>query len=170
MRNRLVISLALGVLVAVLAAGVVGAQGLTDKGVSVDLGGGSSVTGEVLPACSNLRDDDGDGLVDLGDSGCSNPLDQDETNAAPPTTTTPTTPSVPTTPTDPTTTTDPGTTDSTSDPSDGTNTSTTGKDDPRDLPGTDDPFGSKGNDGEKDFSIKEDEGSVKDQQEIPTPE
>ena len=106
MRNRLVISLALGVLVAVLAAGV-----SAGKGVSVNLPGGSSVdTDQVLPACSNLRDDDGDGLVDLGDSGCSSPVDGDESNPAPPTTTTPTTP--------PTTTTPPPTTTTPTDPDD----------------------------------------------------
>jgi len=172
MRNRLVISLALGVLVAVLAAGVVGAQGVSGKGVSVDLPGGASVnTDQVLPACSNLRDDDGDGLVDLGDPGCSNPLDGDETNSAPPTTTTPTTPTVPSTPTDPTTTTDPGSSDNPTTTTDDSTTST-GKDDPRDLPGTKDPFGNKGGkkDDEMDFSVKDDDTSVKDEQAIPTPD
>ena len=87
MRNRLVISIVLGLLLAITAAGAVGAQ---SNGVSVDLPGGGNIDpGQVLPACSNLRDDDGDGAVDLGDPGCSNPLDGDETNAAtPPTTTT----------------------------------------------------------------------------------
>ena len=32
------------------------------------------------PACSNLADDDGDGAVDMGDPGCSGPLDGDESN------------------------------------------------------------------------------------------
>ena len=36
------------------------------------------------PACSNGRDDDGDGLVDLKDPGCSSPQDDDERNSAPP--------------------------------------------------------------------------------------
>ena len=167
MRNRLVISLALGVLVAVFAAGVVGAQS-TAKGVSVDLPGGSTVsTDQVLPACSNLRDDDGDGLVDLGDAGCSNPLDGDETNAAPPTTTTPSTPTVPTTPTDPTTTSpDGGDTSTTTTDS----TDTTGEDNPRDLPGTDDPFGGDKSDDEKSFSVEDEKGTSKEDQAIPTPE
>ena len=168
MRNRLVISLALGVLVAVLAAGV-----SAGKGVSVDLPGGSSVdTDQVLPACSNLRDDDGDGLVDLGDSGCSSPVDGDESNPAPPTTTTPTTPPTTTTPPrprppPPIPTTGDGTTSTTED-----TTSSSGKDDPRDLPGTKDPFSGKGDKGdEKSFSVQDDEGDDKsDDESIPTPE
>ena len=88
MRNRLVITMVLGTLLAVLAAGAVGAQ---STGVSVDLPGGGNIDpGQALPACSNLSDDDGDGAVDLGDPGCANPLDGDETNSAP-TTTSPTT-------------------------------------------------------------------------------
>ena len=86
MRNRLVITIALGVLLAVMTAGVVGAQGLGGgNGVSVDVpGGGSAGTGQVLPACANGTDDDGDGIVDLADPGCAgNPLDGDETDAAP---------------------------------------------------------------------------------------
>jgi hypothetical protein len=35
-------------------------------------------------ACSNKKDDDGDGLVDLADPGCTNPSDTDETDAPPP--------------------------------------------------------------------------------------
>ncbi|MEO7197895.1 MAG: lytic murein transglycosylase, partial [Solirubrobacterales bacterium] len=92
MRNRLLISLALAVLVAVLTAGVVSAQTATvnDGGaVSVDLPDGTTVTTpEVLPACSNSADDDGDGLVDLDDTGCTDALDTDETDAAPPPSTT----------------------------------------------------------------------------------
>jgi murein DD-endopeptidase MepM/ murein hydrolase activator NlpD len=168
MRNRLVISLALGVLVAVLAAGV-----SAGKGVSVNLPGGSSVdTDQVLPACSNLGDDDGDGLVDLGDSGCSGPLDGDESNPAPPTTTTPTTPPTTTDPTTPPTTTDPDTSDGTTSTTTDDSTTSPGKDDPRDLPGTKDPFGGKGDKGdEKSFSVQDDEGDDKsDDESIPTPE
>ena len=39
---------------------------------------------DVLPACSNLVDDDGDGLTDLLDPGCTDPLDPDETDLPPP--------------------------------------------------------------------------------------
>ncbi|MDQ3102873.1 MAG: lytic murein transglycosylase, partial [Actinomycetota bacterium] len=81
MRNRLVITLALGVLVAVLAAGAVGAQ---DAGTGVSIDGGTVGTEQVLPACSNGADDDGDGLVDLGDAGCTDPIDGDETDVVVP--------------------------------------------------------------------------------------
>nr|MBA2522476.1 lytic transglycosylase domain-containing protein [Solirubrobacterales bacterium] len=100
MRNRPLISLALAVLVAVLTAGVVSAQTATvNKGgsVSVDLPDGTTVTTpEVLPACSNSADDDGDRLVDLNDTGCTDALDADETDTAPPpATTTPEPPAAP---------------------------------------------------------------------------
>jgi murein DD-endopeptidase MepM/ murein hydrolase activator NlpD len=160
MRNRLVISMAMGVLVAVLAAGVVAAQG-TGDGASADLPGGGA-DAQTLPACSNLRDDDCDGLVDMGDSGCADSLDGDETDTATTTTTT-------TTPTDPTTTEDPDETDTTS-----TEDPKTGKDDPRDLPGTKNPFGGKGDSGKggDSYTVHEDEGDHghSDQETIPTPE
>jgi len=88
MRNRLVITLALGLLAAVVAAGAVSAQsskvlevGGTD--ISINLPGELPILNEALPACSNLIDDDGDGLVDLGDPDCDGPLDNDEAGAAP---------------------------------------------------------------------------------------
>ena len=104
---------ALGVLGAVLVAASAGAGslkiGLGKSTVSINLPGNQTVEplGN-LPACSNLKDDDGDGRTDLNDPGCSGPLDGDETDAAAP----PATPTVPTTPgtTTPTTPTDPGTT------------------------------------------------------------
>ncbi len=169
MRNRLVISLALGVLVAVLAAGAVGAQGLSGDGVTVDVPGGGADPSQVLPLCSNLRDDDGDGLIDLGDQGCDNPLDADETDPA---VAPPTTPTTPTTPTDPTTPIDPTDDDATTSNGDDPDAPATGKDDPKDLPGTKDPFGGKDDDGDsKTFTIEDEEtddetGSVS----IPTPE
>ncbi|MEZ5156569.1 MAG: lytic murein transglycosylase [Solirubrobacterales bacterium] len=151
MRNRLVITLVLGALLAVLAAGAVGAQ---STGVSVDLpGGGTLDPGQALPACSNLRDDDGDGAVDLADPGCSNPLDGDEGGAAPPstTTTTPTTTPSTTTTTPSTTTTDPTT-------STGDDDMPPPRDDPNDLPGKDDPFGDGKGDGGRTFSGKNEDG------------
>jgi hypothetical protein len=78
MKRTLTLAIALGTALAVIAAG-------TASSVSVDLGGGLSVnvpTGGVVPACSDLADNDGDGLVDLGDPGCSGPLDTSEDNAA----------------------------------------------------------------------------------------
>ena len=95
MKNRLLIAIALGVLGAVLAAGAVSAAdinlGVGKANVSVDLpdGGDLPVVGEVLPACSNGNDDDGDGAVDLSDAGCSGATDGDESDEPVPTTTTP---------------------------------------------------------------------------------
>ncbi len=108
---------ALGVLGAVLAAASAGAGGikigLGQSQVNINLPGNQTIEplGN-LPACSNLKDDDGDGRTDLNDPGCSGPLDNDETDTqAPPSTTTPTVPTTPGT-TTPTTPTDPGTTPS----------------------------------------------------------
>ena len=170
MRNRLVITLVLGTLLAVVAAGAVSAQ---SNDVSVNLPGGGTVdAGQALPACSNLADDDGDGAVDLGDPGCSSPLDNDESNPAPTTTTT--TPTVPPT----TTTTEPTTTEE-----DQTTSTDDGEQPPRDesgdLPGGRNPFGGKGgkNDG-RSFSVRDESGGSKagdeagseDSGSIPTPE
>ncbi|MGH2960604.1 MAG: lytic murein transglycosylase [Solirubrobacterales bacterium] len=83
--------------------------GSGQDGVDINLPGGSNLPDvKVLPACANLKDDDGDGAVDLQDPGCSSPTDGDEYNAPAgggtptnPTTPTPTTPNTPT-PTTPT--------------------------------------------------------------------
>jgi Transglycosylase SLT domain/Peptidase family M23 len=91
MKNRLLLIVSLSVLAAT-SVGAVTAQsadllGNGDGDVSIDVPGGSGlpdVTG-ALPVCSNTQDDDGDGLVDLGDPGCSGPTDGDESNpVAPP--------------------------------------------------------------------------------------
>ena len=146
MRNRLITSLVLGALLAIVAAGAVNAQ---SNDVSVSLPGGGAVDpGEALPACSNLGDDDGDGAVDLSDPGCSSALDGDEVDTAPPTTTT----------TPPTTTT---TEPTTSDEDQTTTTDDTGKpprEDPGELPGGRDPFGDKGGDGGRSFSVSDESG------------
>jgi Transglycosylase SLT domain len=121
MRRKLLLTIALAILAAAVAASAVNAQtDLLDQGtgdVNINLPGGQDVPdvggqapdvgGQVLPACSNGSDDDGDGAVDLGDPGCTGPLDGDEYN--PPQgssndsqpegeTTTPTTPTGPTGP------------------------------------------------------------------------
>ncbi|MFN2612877.1 MAG: lytic murein transglycosylase [Solirubrobacterales bacterium] len=79
MKKTITLAIALGITLAVVAAGTAS---------SVTLGGGLTVnvpTGGVLPVCADLADNDGDGLVDLNDPGCSGPLDADETNPpAPP--------------------------------------------------------------------------------------
>jgi hypothetical protein len=87
MGRKLLLILALGVLGAVVAAGAgIASDGLLDStksGVSVNLPGGQNLPPvDALPACSNTADDDGDGLIDLADPGCSGPTDGDEYNAA----------------------------------------------------------------------------------------
>jgi hypothetical protein len=93
MKRQLLIVVALAVLgIATLAASAaaggikIGAGGAD---VNVNLPGGTDLEplGN-LPACSNLKDDDGDGKVDLLDAGCSSPGDTDETDPAPPPSTT----------------------------------------------------------------------------------
>jgi len=170
MRNRLVITLVLGALLAVLAAGAVSAQ---SNDVSVSLPGGGTVDADqALPACSNLGDDDGDGVVDLEDPGCASALDGDETDTAVPTTTT-TTPT--TTTTEPTTTTEEDQTTSTD------ATDQPPRDDPDDLPGGGNPFGGEdgknGKDGGRSFSVSDESGDAKADDEgaggtgsIPTPD
>jgi Transglycosylase SLT domain/Peptidase family M23 len=74
MTKKVLLIIALGAALAIVAAGT--ATSITVGNVQVN-----STTDGVLPACSNLNDDDGDGLVDLGDPGCSGPLDTSEYNA-----------------------------------------------------------------------------------------
>jgi murein DD-endopeptidase MepM/ murein hydrolase activator NlpD len=79
MKKRLLLTIALGSTVAVIAAGAAGSA-------TIDLGGGVKVqvpTGGVLPACADLQDNDGDGKTDLADVGCDGPLDRDEFNPPP---------------------------------------------------------------------------------------
>jgi hypothetical protein len=90
MGRKLLLAAALAVLSMALAAGATNADtsGVIDSsssGVGVDLQGGQNLPPvDSLPACSNLKDNDGDGKVDLADPGCSSPLDNDETDPAPP--------------------------------------------------------------------------------------
>jgi hypothetical protein len=76
MKRTLTLAIALGTTLAVVAAG-------TASSVTVGLGDGLQVhvpTASALPACADLADNDGDGVVDLLDPGCAGPLDNDETN------------------------------------------------------------------------------------------
>jgi hypothetical protein len=75
MRRKLLVTIALGAALAIIAAGTATSQ-VTVGGAQVD-----APTDTVLSQCANLSDDDGDGLVDLGDPGCSGPLDTSEYNA-----------------------------------------------------------------------------------------
>src|SRR3954454_9465952 len=89
MGRKLFIIAALAVIGAAVAAAVASASSIisTDSsGVSVNLPGGTNLPPVgTLPQCSNLRDDDGDGLTDLADPDCSGPLDSSETGPPPPT-------------------------------------------------------------------------------------
>jgi murein DD-endopeptidase MepM/ murein hydrolase activator NlpD len=92
MKGKLLTTVALAILGLAVGAGAASSQteggGLVasgSSGVAVDLPGGDNLPPvESLPACSNLKDDDGDGTIDLADPGCSGPLDGDEYNAPPP--------------------------------------------------------------------------------------
>jgi Transglycosylase SLT domain len=84
MRKKLLVIIALGGALAIIGAGSASSLqvGAGDLTVTVPgTGGGSGGGGGVLPTCTNLSDDDGDGAVDLADPGCSGPLDSDEYNA-----------------------------------------------------------------------------------------
>ena len=99
MTKKLLLTIALGGALAIIAAGSATSLTTTSGDVQVQVpdtttastttstttastttaSGGSG--GSVLPPCSNLSDDDGDGLVDLSDPGCSSALDDSEYNA-----------------------------------------------------------------------------------------
>src|SRR5262249_28881544 len=74
MTRKLLVTVALGAALAIMAAGtaISGTVGGTDQ---ITVPG----TGAV-PQCSNLIDDDGDGLIDMNDPGCSSPLDNSESD------------------------------------------------------------------------------------------
>jgi Transglycosylase SLT domain len=74
MTRKLLVTIALGAALAIIAAG-------TATSITVGNAQVNAPTTAALPACSNLSDDDGDGLVDLADPGCSGPLDISEYNA-----------------------------------------------------------------------------------------
>jgi hypothetical protein len=76
MTKKLLLTIALGTALAVLATGTA---------TSLDLGSGVKVqvpTGGALPACADLSDNDGDGAIDLADGDCSGPLDTTEEGVA----------------------------------------------------------------------------------------
>jgi Transglycosylase SLT domain len=90
MTRKLLVTVALGAALAIFGAGTatsqIGAQiGAGDLQVDVPTQGGNPQvdvpTQDVLPQCADLSDNDGDGLTDLGDPGCSGPTDGSEYNA-----------------------------------------------------------------------------------------
>jgi hypothetical protein len=77
MRKKLLVIIALGGALAIVAAGSASSLSVGSGGLTTAPGTGG---GDVLPPCSDLSDNDGDGLVDLADPGCSSPADTDEYN------------------------------------------------------------------------------------------
>jgi hypothetical protein len=85
MRRKLLLTLALTVFAVLVWAANAGAGDTvldtSTTGVSIDLPSGQTLpTMDAAPQCSNTRDDDNDGRLDLDDPGCSSPLDDDESD------------------------------------------------------------------------------------------
>src|SRR5918994_4994869 len=101
MRQRLLLIVALAVMAAATVGGSVSAApsivGTGQDGVSITLPDGADLN--VLPACKNGQDDDGDGAPDYHkDPGCTGLTDNDESNPPPGGTTTKTPGTTTTTP------------------------------------------------------------------------
>jgi hypothetical protein len=79
MRKKLLVILALGGALAIVAAGSASSLSVGAGDVTATVPGTGG--GDPLPQCADLSDNDGDGLVDLADPGCSGPTDGDEYNA-----------------------------------------------------------------------------------------
>ncbi|HEY6636794.1 MAG TPA: lytic murein transglycosylase [Solirubrobacterales bacterium] len=79
MRKKLLVIIALGGALAIVAAGNASSLQVGAGDTTVTAPGADG--GNVLAPCSDLSDNDGDGLVDLADPGCNGPLDTDEYNA-----------------------------------------------------------------------------------------
>ncbi len=77
MTKKLLIIIALGSTLAVIAAGTATSTG-EDPAVTVE-----TPPADPPPECADLTDNDGDGLVDLGDPGCSSAVDTSEYDAPP---------------------------------------------------------------------------------------
>jgi hypothetical protein len=88
MTRKLLVTIALGAALAIVAAGTATSLTLGTGDLQVNLptgtdssgSGGTGSTGGLLPQCADLSDNDGDGLVDLADPGCSGALDTSEYN------------------------------------------------------------------------------------------
>jgi hypothetical protein len=76
MTRKLLVTIALGATLAIVAAGTATSVTVDTGNLQVDTG-----TTTVLPECADLSDNDGDGLVDLSDPGCSGATDSSEYNA-----------------------------------------------------------------------------------------
>jgi hypothetical protein len=87
MTRKLLVTIALGAALAIAAAGTATSSQIRAGDIQLDTGrtgitGQTGVTGQTgaLPQCADLADNDGDGLVDLGDPGCSGAVDSSEYN------------------------------------------------------------------------------------------
>src|SRR5215216_2832219 len=88
MTRKLLVTIALGAALAIAAAGSATSIEIGAGDIQLDTGqtgitGQTDVTGQTgaLPQCADLSDNDGDGLVDLSDPGCSGAVDSSEYNA-----------------------------------------------------------------------------------------
>ena len=77
MTKKLLVTIALGAALAIVAAGTATSVTIGAADLKADV---PTTTG-ALPQCADLSDNDGDGLVDGGDPGCSGALDSSEYNA-----------------------------------------------------------------------------------------
>jgi len=87
MRRKLLLTVGLAILGACVVAGSAvgqgGVVGVGEGGVEIDLPNGQNLDDvQVLPQCSNLADDDGDGVKDLADPDCTGPLDATESGTS----------------------------------------------------------------------------------------
>ena len=86
MGRKLFLISVLAVIAAAVAATIASASSVIttgQSGVSVNLPGGSQLPPVgTLPQCSDLKDNDGDGLTDLADPDCSGPLDSTESGTS----------------------------------------------------------------------------------------
>ena len=94
MRRNILVTIALAIAGTVVGGSAIAQGGLLDSSgsdVGIDLPGGDDLGPlDSLPQCSNLKDDDGDGKIDLADGGCSGPLDNSEAGSGTTPTPTPT--------------------------------------------------------------------------------
>ena len=81
MRKKLLVIIALGGALAIIAAGSASSLAVGTDDLTVTVPGTGTGGGNVLPQCADLSDNDGDGLIDLSDPGCSSSADNDEYNA-----------------------------------------------------------------------------------------
>jgi hypothetical protein len=79
MTRKLILTIALGTALAVIAAG-------TASSLATDVGDGIQAqipSADPLPQCSDLKDNDKDGKIDLADPQCAGPLDNNESSNKP---------------------------------------------------------------------------------------